>query len=393
MAGPASVSRIGNERILFDPVEFERALAPWAVRPSQSLGRPKAERTDERTPHQRDRDRIIHSTAFRRLKHKTQVFVAHEGDHHRTRLTHTLEVAQITRSIARALRLNEDLAEAIALAHDLGHPPFGHAGERALDRCMANEGGFDHNMQSLRVVTELETRTVDMEGLNLTWETLEGLAKHNGALTDPHPVIRSLDLPPSLNPRLQASLEAQVAAIADDIAYNAHDIDDGLRAELFDFAELEAVKPMGPLITDLSASRRGSINELMRRQITLMIRDVVDETCRRLVELQPASPNDIRAASGACVAFSADGQAYDDAIRAFLHERVYRHPAVADVMTEAEAMLAELFATLLQEPSHMSAEWSERYASSTSRSRVITDYIAGMTDPFARNAHVRCASR
>ena len=395
MAGSSTEPMIGNERILFDPLEFERILAPWAARPSQSLGRPITEARDERTPHQRDRDRIIHSTAFRRLKHKTQVFVAHEGDHYRTRLTHTLEVAQITRSIARALRLNEDLAEAIALAHDLGHPPFGHAGERALDRNMVGEGGFDHNMQSLRVVTELETRTVDMMGLNLTWETLEGLAKHNGPPADPHPVIRSLNLPAALAPMQHASLEAQVAAIADDIAYNAHDIDDGLRAGLFDFAELAAVEPMRPLIADLSASRRGSINELMRRQITLLIRDVVRETTQRLVELQPTSAADIREANTACVSFSQGGQAYDDAIRAFLHERVYRHPLVAGVMGEAETMLTALFKTLVADPSHMAAEWRERFAlaPARSRSRVVTDYIAGMTDPFARQAFMRCASR
>ena len=323
--------RVGSEPVLFDPEAFEAILAPWAERPSRSRGRPRTEDGDERTPHQRDRDRIIHATAFRRLKQKTQVFVAHEGDHHRTRLTHTLEVAQITRSIARALRLNEDLAEAIALAHDLGHPPFGHAGERALDECMAERGGFDHNMQSLRVVMHLERRTVGASGLNLTWESIEGLAKHNGPQSAPHPLVAGLGLPDPLSPTYHASLEAQVAAIADDIAYNAHDIDDGLRAGLFGYSELWDIEPVRPLLEGLSKEKPGSVNELLRRQITMLIRDVVSETAARIGRTEPACADDVRRAGEPMVAFSDVGRTYDAAVRTFLRRRVYEHADVRGV--------------------------------------------------------------
>ena len=385
---------VGGEPILFDVAAYERTLAPWAERPSSCRGRPDSEDHDGRTPHQRDRDRIIHATAFRRLKHKTQVFVAHEGDHHRTRLTHTLEVAQITRSVARALRLNEDLAEAIALAHDLGHPPFGHAGERALDRSMAGRGGFDHNMQSLRVVTMLERRTVDREGLNLTWEALEGLAKHNGPSPSPHPVIRGLDLPEPLSMANQASLEAQVAALADDIAYNAHDIDDGLRAGLFTFEELHEVEPVRPLLDGLSSQRLGSVNELLRRQITMMIRDVVATAARNIQDVQPRNPDDVRLAGRPLVQFSPECRQYDRAIRSFLRSHVYEHPDVTDVMGEAETMLSALFQGMVEDGALLSSEWRGRYDTATPdrRPRIVTDYIAGMTDPFARDAYRRLAT-
>ena len=371
--------------ILFDAARWEAALAPWAERPSRSLGRPRPEARDERTPHQRDRDRIIHATAFRRLRHKTQVFVAHEGDHYRTRLTHSLEVAQVARSIARALRLNEDLTEAIALAHDLGHPPFGHAGERALDLRMEGFGGFDHNVQSLRVVTELERRYLDHDGLNLTWETLEGLAKHHGAADDPHPVVVALDLPARMAPDRQASLEAQVAAISDDIAYNAHDIDDGLRAGMFTFDDLRAVAPMEPLLRGLSDDEPRSVFELTRRQITMMVRDVVQETAQAIAAHQPASSDDVRGAKAPFVRFSNACQAYDAALRAFLWDRVYGAASVLRTMEAAERMLGALFDAYVADPSRMSAEWASAAAGAPARRRrVVTDYIAGMTDTYAR---------
>ena len=385
------VPSLHGEPLLFDLARFEATLAPWAERPSASRGRARPEGGDGRTPHQRDRDRIVHATAFRRLRHKTQVFVAHEGDHYRTRLTHTLEVAQIARSIARALRLNEDLAEAIALAHDLGHPPFGHAGEAALDQRMAGRGGFDHNVQSLRVVLDLERRYLDHDGLNLTFETLEGLAKHNGPTSEPHPVVASLPLPPSMAPDRQASLEAQVAAISDDIAYNAHDIDDGLRAGLFDFAELSQLPRMRPLLDGLDPAHRRSVYELMRRQITMMIRDVVGEAVDRLQDVGPRSPDDVRAAGRPLIAFSQACRAYDAEVRGFLTARVYRHPGVASVTARAKDTLHGLFDRLVADPSLMPAEWREacRDAGEAVRHRMVADYVAGMTDTYARDAHAR----
>ena len=384
-----------GEPLLFDLARYEATLAPWAERPSASRGRPVPEPTDGRTPHQRDRDRIVHATAFRRLRHKTQVFVAHEGDHYRTRLTHTLEVAQIARSIARALRLNEDLAEAVALAHDLGHPPFGHAGEAALDERMRDHGGFDHNVQSLRVVTTLERRYLGRDGLNLTFETLEGLAKHNGPSDAPHPVVAALlaapGLPAAMAPGRHASLEAQVAALADDIAYNAHDIDDGLRAGLFGFAELHDLPRMRPLLDGLDPDHRRSVYELMRRQITMMIGDVTREAVARLTALAPRGPDDVRAADRATIAFSGAGRAYDAELRAFLTARVYRHPDVAAVAGRARATLDALFDALAARPDLMPAEWREGYAAAGEggRARTVADYVAGMTDTYAQEAHGR----
>ena len=384
-----------GEPLLFDLARHEATLAPWAERPSRSQGRVVPEDEDGRTPHQRDRDRIVHATAFRRLRHKTQVFVAHEGDHYRTRLTHTLEVAQVARSIARALRLNEDLTEAIALAHDLGHPPFGHAGEAALDERMERHGGFDHNVQSLRVVTDLERRYLGRDGLNLTHETLEGLAKHNGPTDRPHPVVASLGLPDAMGPHRHASLEAQVAAIADDIAYNAHDIDDGLRAGLFDFAELSDLPRMRPLLDGLDPAHRRSVYELMRRQITMMILDVTGEAVLRLTALAPRSADDVRAAGGPVVAFSTDCAAYDAEVRGFLTNRVYRHPDVAAVMARARGTLGGLFDRLVADPALLPAEWRAECdgagegADGDRRHRTVADYIAGMTDTYASAAHAR----
>ena len=384
-----------KEPILFDPQRFEAVMAPWAERPSRSRGRRLQSPGDERTPHQRDRDRIIHATAFRRLKHKTQVFIAHEGDHFRTRLTHSLEVAQVTRSIARALRLNEDLAEAIALAHDLGHPPFGHSGEEALDRAMASHGGFDHNVQSLRVVTDLERRYPSHDGLNLTWETLEGLAKHGGRTDAPHPVVRALGLPNDLEPSRHASLEAQVAAISDDIAYNAHDIDDGLRAGLFRFAELREIAELRPMLEDLSDDDPRVVFELMRRQITMMVRDVVRVTAERIQRLGPSGPDDVRCAPEPCVAFSPAAQGYDRAIRSFLWDRVYGSPTVTGAMRNAKQVVRTLFSILVANPEAMGKDWHARCvgADEAKVARTVSDYIAGMTDTYALGVHARLTGK
>jgi len=348
-------------------IDAEAARAPYASDPALSRGRLHPEPISKsRSAFRRDCDRIIHSTAFRRLKHKTQVFVFDEGDHYRTRLTHTLEVAQVARALARALGLDEDLAEALALAHDLGHPPFGHAGERALDECLAAFGGFDHNAQTLRVVTTLERRYPAFDGLNLTWETLEGLAKHNGPLTDRqgHPAgrYRERGVPETIleYSRLQdlqlwsfPGAEAQIAAFADDIAYDAHDIDDGLRAELFQLEDIATVALPGKIISEirraypkLDAARL--VHEFIRRLIGLLIEDVTGETRRRLDTLAARSVEEVRSASSPVAAFSpAIGEA-DRAIKAFLKTRMYRHGRVMHVMNQAAGVVRDLFARLTQ---------------------------------------------
>jgi dGTPase len=383
--------------------------APYAADPAQSRGRLFAEPpSPTRSDFRRDCDRIIHSTAFRRLAHKTQVFVYHEGDHYRTRLTHTLEVTQIARSLARALALDEDLAEASALAHDLGHPPFGHAGERALDDCLKDYGGFDHNAQTLAVVTDLERRYADFDGLNLTWETLEGLVKHNGPLTDRsgNPIgryaVRGIsavisdycarhDLMLSNYP----SAEAQVAAIADDIAYDAHDIDDGLRAGLFALDDLTDVPFIAGIILEVDAAyahldefRRA--HEVVRRIITRMIEDVIAESARRIAMLAPTTVDDIRAAGGAVAGFSPAMMATDHAIKAFLKPRMYRHERVMRVMTQAEGVLRDLFETYSRHTGELPVE--RRHGLSVdagARSRQIANFIAGMTDRYAQIEHGR----
>jgi dGTPase len=391
-------------------VEAAVVRAPYASMPGRSRGRlhpepPSPTRNDFR----RDCDRIIHATAFRRLAHKTQVFVFHEGDHFRTRLTHTLEVAQIARSLARALGLDEDLAEALALAHDLGHPPFGHAGERALDRCLASFGGFDHNAQTLRVVTSLERRYAAFDGLNLTWETLEGLVKHNGPLTDRNgepggryrehgvpPAIRAYGTIQDLELWSYASAEAQIAAIADDIAYDAHDIDDGLRAELFalgDIAEVALVRAiLGEIHTghaDLDSPR--AAHEVVRRLIARLIEDVIGETGRRLRALAPGSVQDVRQADGPVGAFSAAMAEADRAIKGFLRPRMYRHARVVRIMSEAEDVVCDLFARYVQRPSDLPAEWAQDIdaGDGVGRMRRIADFIAGMTDRYALVEHAR----
>ena len=360
---------------------------------------------------QRDRDRILHSSAFRRLKHKTQVFVEHEGDHHRTRLTHSLEVSQIARSIARALGLDEDLAEALALAHDLGHTPFGHTGEEALDEAMKPYRGFDHNAQTLRIVSTLERRYAAYDGLNLTWETLEGLAKHNGAVMDANgaPVGRYtrfgvpfaiLEVNRMLDLELAslAGPEAQAAAIADDIAYNAHDIDDGLRAELFTVEDLREVAHLGGLLAeiDLTWPRLESsrlVHELQRRVITRFVEDVIATSEARLVALAPGCVDDIRAASQPVVAFSPEIAAADRAIKGFLFPHMYRHERIVAIREGAARIVTDLFALFMERPDRLPAEWQAGIGDATSdrqaRARHIADYIAGMTDRYAIQAHQR----
>jgi dGTPase len=386
-----------------------RPPVTYAADPAHGRGRlypepPSPTRSDFR----RDCDRIIHSTAFRRLAHKTQVFVYHEGDHYRTRLTHTLEVTQIARSLARALGLDEDLAEASALGHDLGHPPFGHAGERALDECLKGFGGFDHNAQTLLVVTDLERRYADFNGLNLTWETLEGLLKHNGPLTDEagratgryaqrglSTVITEYRQRHDLMTHTFASAEAQVAAISDDIAYDAHDIDDGLRAGLFALDELSAVPFIAGIIHEVDAAHAGlsdlrRSHEVVRRIITRMIEDVIAESARRLATLAPADADAIRSAAGPVVEFSAGMKSTDRAIKEFLKPRMYRHARVTRIMTEAEGVLRDLFQTYLHRPEELPRERRQELASNEgSRARQIANFIAGMTDRYALIEHAR----
>jgi dGTPase len=384
--------------------------ASYACDPRQSRGRlyPEPSSTG-RSPFRRDCDRIIHSTAFRRLKHKTQVFVFDEGDHYRTRLTHTLEVAQVARALARALGLDEDLAEALALAHDLGHPPFGHAGERALDECLSVLGGFDHNAQTLRVVTILERRYPSFDGLNLTWETLEGLVKHNGPLTDrngePLGRYRAHGIPETIRryvgqQDLQlwsfASAEAQVAAFADDIAYDAHDIDDGLRAELFGIDDIAAVALPGKLIADIRAAfptldSARLVHEFVRRLIGLLIEDVIAETRRRLAALAPGSADDVRRAPGAVVAFSPAIAEAERTIKRFLETRMYRHARIQRVMNDAAGVVRDLFARYSAHPNDLPEEWQEGLvgADDATRARHIADFIAGMTDRYALAEHTR----
>lgn len=383
--------------------------ACFAADPAATRGRLYDEKSSPtRTDFQRDRDRIVHSTGFRRLKHKTQVFLFDEGDHYRTRLTHTIEVAQIARALARALNLDEDLAEALALAHDLGHPPFGHAGERALDRAMTGFGGFDHNAQSLRVVTQLERRYPHFDGLNLTWETLEGLAKHNGPLTvrngGGEQTISGEALPFAIaeHAKVQdlwlwsfASAEAQAAAIADDIAYDAHDIDDGLRAGLISVDELADIGLTAVILGDIRTDfpdlddlRRGY--ELIRRLITLMIEDVVDESQSRLAGLSPRSADDVRRANAPIVGFSETMAGGDREIKRYLTANLYRHDRVATVMARAEGLVAQLFERYRDDGEALPEAW--RPATDTDeagRTRIIADFLAGMTDRYALSEYRR----
>lgn len=365
-------------------------LAPYACNPAFSRGRRFPEPgSATRDAFQRDRDRVIHSTAFRRLKHKTQVFVAPYGDHFRTRLTHSLEVAQIGRAIGRALSLNEDLTEALCLAHDLGHPPFGHVGEEALDRCLAPYGGFDHNGHTLRMVTRLETRYAQFDGLNLSWETLEGLAKHNGPVDAPGWALAACDAEHGLELRTHAGLEAQVAAIADDIAYDNHDLDDGVRAGLF---SLEAARTV-PLVDDawraVTTRHSGApadrlLPELIRHMIGAMVDDVLAETRRRVAAVSPATTDAVRAAGMPLVGFSDAMQAQERALKRWLYDHMYFHPRNLAMRAPASKVVSGLFDGFHADPAQLPAEWAAALpAGEPERARHIADFIAGMTDRYA----------
>ena len=366
--------------------------ARYACQPEASRGRLYPEHLSTfRSPWQRDRDRIIHSSAFRRLKHKTQVFVEHEGDYYRTRLTHTIEVAQVARTIAGALGLNTDLAEAVALSHDLGHPPFGHTGEDALAALMAPYGGFDHNAQALRIVTRLEKHYADFDGLNLSWETLEGMAKHNGPVAPPWPwALAEVNAAWDLDLGTHASAEAQVAAVADDVAYNHHDIHDGLRAGLFSDADLAGLPLTGPAFAavdraypGLEAGRRR--HEAMRRVFGVMVEDVISTAQAALAEAAPADADAVRALPEPVVRFSAPVARDIATVKAFLFERMYRAPSVVVERRRVTAVLEGLFPLYLSQPSLMPEEWQAeaRDADATRLARVVVDYVAGMTDRFA----------
>jgi dGTPase len=385
--------------------------APYAADPSRALRLIPEAPSATRTEFQRDRDRIVHSTAFRRLAHKTQVFVHHEGDHFRTRLTHTIEVAQIARGLARALEIDDDLAEAVALGHDLGHTPFGHTGEDALDACMGDYGGFDHNSHALRIVTELERRYADFDGLNLTQPTLAGLVKHNGPLLTPSgapteryqarglpAAIVACDRRQPLDLALHASLEAQAAALADDIAYNAHDIDDGLRAGLFTLSDIRAAVPfVAELLGEIDDRHPGLeearvIHELTRRVITRFIEDVIDESRQRIAEAGADSFEAVARATRPLVGRSPAKEAADRDVKAFLFARMYRHPSVQAVRDKADAIVRRLFAAYMADPSAMPPGWAAK-AEQGERARAVADYIAGMTDRFAINENARLFDR
>ena len=376
------------------------ARAPYAELAASSRGRLVSEAPSRtRNAFARDRDRIIHSTAFRRLKEKTQVFVAHEGDHYRTRLTHSLEVSQIARSLAHALRLDGELAETVALAHDLGHPPFGHAGEDELQARMEPWGGFDHNVQTFRVVTRLESRYPAFDGLNLSWETVEGVVKHNGPVTHKldDPAWKAIaDFAPGWDLRLDsfASLEAQAAAIADDIAYNNHDVDDGVQAGLFTLADLADVPLIGPVLYQTrrdwpDLNERMTRLEAVRRMIGTMVEDVLAETERRLADDGIGSVEDVRAARRTLIQFSDPMMADLGVLRRFLYERMYRHYRVNRTRSQARRILAEMFQLFMAEPEVMPTEWGVLAATEDphKRARAVCDYIAGMTDRYAIEEH------
>ncbi|MFP1644967.1 deoxyguanosinetriphosphate triphosphohydrolase [Pontitalea aquivivens] len=391
-------------------------LQPYACHPAASRGRLHAESMSTfRSPFQRDRDRIIHSSAFRRLKHKTQVFVEHEGDYYRTRLTHTIEVAQVARTIAGALGLNTDLAEAVALAHDLGHPPFGHTGEDALAALMAPFGGFDHNAQAIRIVTRLEKHYAGFDGLNLTWETLEGIAKHNGPVIGggggSHTVPDRASLPYALAEfdaqwdlelTTNASAEAQVAAVADDVAYNHHDLHDGLRAGLFTETDLMELPTIGPCFAEVDRLHPGldpmrRRHEALRRIFGVMVEDVIAVAQNRLESLQPQSVDDIRAMEGPIIRFSKPLYQNLKAIKGFLFTRMYRAPSVVVERRRVTAMVNALFPLFLDEPDLLPEDWQPEVARAqgigrTELARVVLDYVAGMTDRFAIQEYHRLIS-
>jgi dGTPase len=371
--------------------------APYAADPAASRGREFCENRDgargPRSEFQRDRDRIVHSIAFRRLRSKTQVFIAPDGDHYRTRLTHSIEVAQIGRVIARALGLDEDLTEALCLGHDIGHPPFGHAGEKALQEAMARHGGFDHNAQGLRTLMRLESPYCEHDGLNLTWDLLEGLAKHNGPVDTPGPVLRELDAAFPLDLQAWPSLEAQIAAVADDIAYDNHDIDDGLRAGFLALDDLLEV----PMLAEQwraverrfpNAERERQLRELIRSQIGIMVNDVIESTRAAVVGF--ASVAEVREAGRALGGFSEAFAAEERAMKRFMYQRLYYHPDQIATAERARDVVARLYAAYDQDPGLLPANWRAGLpAAEPARSRHLADFIAGMTDRFAIE---QCAS-
>eukprot|EP01037_Dinobryon_pediforme_P006562 gene6562-6631_t len=381
-------------------------LMPYASHAQASRGRFKMEpASPTRSEFRRDCDRIIHSSAFRRLAYKTQVFVQNEGDHYRTRLTHSIEVSQIARALARGLGLDDDLAETLALAHDLGHTPFGHTGEDALSACLKDFGGFDHNAHALRIVTELEHRYATFNGLNLTWETLEGLVKHNGPLLDasgaplsPHKTVAAaileFDRQYPLDLSSHASLEAQCAALADDIAYNTHDIDDGLRAGLFSLDDLRQVPLLHELLEEIAQLHPGlstarAIHELGRRVITRFVEDALTESKRRIARKAPQNVDEVRQAGETLIGFSTEFVAADKDIKGFLYPKMYRHERVMRIRAKAEHVLRQLFVLYMNSPEHLPAEWIKSEANEAELAAIVGDYIAGMTDRFALREYQR----
>ncbi|ABM45465.1 deoxyguanosinetriphosphate triphosphohydrolase-like protein [Bartonella bacilliformis Peru38] len=381
-----------------------QSRAIYSTNPQTSRGRLFCETlSTTRTPFQRDRDRIIHSNAFRRLKHKTQVFIADESDHYRTRLTHSIEVSQIARTLARALHLDEDLAEAIALVHDFGHPPFGHAGEEALDESMAPYGGFDHNAQTLRIVTKLEQRYANFDGLNLTWETLEGLVKHNGPLAGPHSSNKNIPIDilqyneqQDLELDRFAGLEAQCAAIADDIAYNAHDVDDGLRSYYLTLSQFEKIPLTASLLNDieqtypqLDQARRGY--ELVRRQITIMVEDVIQQSEKNLALIKPQNTNDVHQAGQMIVTFSPAMAMQEKQLKDFLFKNLYYHDQVIKRRNTAQYIIQKLFNCYSNNPNLMPENWYNKTTHLTDQelARVISDFLSGMTDHYALREYQR----
>ena len=384
-----------------------RSLAPFACHGPASRGRLLDEQEHQspgsRTPFQRDRDRIIHSAAFRRLKHKTQVFVYHEGDYFRTRLTHSLEVAQVARSIARALALNDDLAEAVALAHDLGHTPFGHAGEEALNRLMQDYGGFDHNEQTVRVLTKLERRYANFNGLNLSWETLEGVVKHNGAIQNHSeicPAIAEIDAKLDLKLGQHPSAEAQLANLADDIAYLSHDFDDALRAGLFAIDDIRQLPQVGQALHEIE-SNHGTLDlgrmthELVRRLISVFVDDMLAASRANLVSLEAIHPDDIRTHELPVICFSENMAADLETLRKYLFKNMWRHYKVNRMTSKAKRVVADLFSLFMSEPNTLPSDWqfyeeqALRDMTKTDRARIIADYIASMTDRYAIIEHER----
>lgn len=369
--------------------------APYAVQETESRGRVYEQaRSDDRSPYQRDRDRVVHCSAFRKLQYKTQVFINREGDFYRTRLTHSLEVAQIARAIARALRMDEDLTECLALAHDLGHPPFGHAGETGLDEALKEFGGFDHNDQSFRVVAVLERRYAAFDGLNLSWEALEGLAKHNGPLKNPPPTIAAFNEACSLELNQQTSAEAQIAAFSDDIAYNTHDLDDGLRAGLFGFDDISTLPVIGDLLREAQALTTDTTrvrHELSRRVINCLVHDALAESERRLQALAPKSAADIRSATGPVIGFSEEMRVANVELKRFLMARMYRHWKLNRMNYKCIHVTRTLGSLLLKRPDLLPDDWRARAGKGETpqAAAVVRDYVAGMTDRYAQEEFSR----